>query len=56
MSHLQSSTRSWSLWGVLLLIIPAMFVIGALAGHTPSWGRAGEPVCAAGLPGGSGSG
>ena len=36
MSHSKSSTRSWSLWGVLLLIIPAMFVIGALAGHNAS--------------------
>jgi hypothetical protein len=44
MSHAHGSTFGWPLWGALLLIIPTAFVIGALSGHTPTWGLLQNPV------------
>ena len=48
MSNPHGSTFGWPLWGAFLLIIPTAFVIGALTGHTPSWGLLQNPVV---LPG-----
>ena len=44
MSNPHGSTFGWPLWGAFLLIIPTAFVIGALTGHTPSWGLLQNPV------------
>jgi hypothetical protein len=44
MLHTHGSTFGWPLWGALLLIIPTAFVIGALTGHTPTWGLLQNPV------------
>jgi hypothetical protein len=44
MSYEHSSAFGWPLWGALLLIIPIAFVVGALSGHTPSWGVLQNPV------------
>jgi hypothetical protein len=43
MSNPHGSTFGWPLWGAFLLIIPTAFVIGALTGHTPSWGLLQNP-------------
>ena len=44
MSHAHGSTFGWPLWGAFLLVIPTTFVIGAVTGHTPSWGLLQNPV------------
>jgi hypothetical protein len=44
MSYGRSSASGWPLWGALLLVIPIAFVVGALSGHTPSWGFLENPV------------
>lgn len=44
MSHPHGSTFGWPLWGAFLLAIPTAFVIGALSGHTPTWGLLQNPV------------
>ena len=44
MSHAHGSTPGWPLWGAFLLVIPTAFVIGALSGHTPTWGLLQNPV------------
>jgi len=43
-SHPHSSTFVWPLLGAFLLIVPTAFVIGALTGHTPTWGLLQNPV------------
>lgn len=44
MSHADGSTFGWRLWGVVPLIIPTVFVIGALAGDPPTWSLLQHPV------------
>jgi hypothetical protein len=44
MSYGRSSASGWPRWGALLLVIPIAFVVGALSGHTPSWGFLQNPV------------
>jgi hypothetical protein len=44
MSHAHGSTFGWPLLGAVLLILPTAFVIGALTGHTPSWGLVQNPA------------
>src|ERR1700730_17666401 len=44
MSHGHGSAFGWPLWGALLLLIPLAFVVGALTGHTPTWGFLQNPV------------
>ena len=44
MGYGHSSTFRWPLSGALLLMIPIAFVVGALTGHTPSWGILQNPV------------
>ena len=44
MAHCTRLNDRWPLWGSILLIIPTAFVIGALSGHTPSWGWLQSPV------------
>jgi hypothetical protein len=44
MGYGHSSAFRWPLWGALLLMIPIAFVVGALTGHTPSWGILQNPV------------
>ena len=43
MSYRHGSAFGWPLWGALLLI-PIAFVVGALTGHTPTWGFLQNPV------------
>jgi hypothetical protein len=38
------STLGWPLLGAVLLLIPTLFVIGALTGHTPTWTFLQNPV------------
>lgn len=40
----RSTHLGWPLCGALLLMIPFTFVIGALTGHTPSWGVLQNPA------------
>ena len=49
MSHSMRLNDRWPLWGSILLIIPTAFVVGALSGHTPSWGWLQSPVVLLGL-------
>jgi hypothetical protein len=44
MSYGRSSAFGWPFWGALLLTIPSAFVVGALTGHTPTWGLLQNPV------------
>jgi len=44
MSYRHGSAFRWPLWGALLLMIPIAFVVGALSGHTPTWGFLQNPV------------
>jgi len=44
MSHRRGSSFGWPLWGALLLIIPTVFVVGALIGHTPRLGLLQNPI------------
>ena len=44
MSYGHGSAFGWPLWGALLLLIPLAFVVGALTGHTPTWGFLQNPV------------
>ena len=44
MANGRSSAFGWPLWGALLLMIPITFVVGALTGHTPTWGFLQNPV------------
>ena len=44
MSYGHGSAFGWPLWGALLLMIPIAFVVGALTGHTPTWGFLQNPV------------
>ena len=44
MPYGQSSAFGWPLWGALLLVMPIVFVVGALVGHTPTWGFLQSPV------------
>ena len=44
MSYGHGSAFGWPLWGALLLMIPLAFVVGALTGHTPTWGFLQNPV------------
>src|ERR1700674_63792 len=44
MSYGSSSAFRWPLWGTLLLMIPSAFVVGALTGHTITWGFLQNPV------------
>jgi hypothetical protein len=44
MSYGHGSAFGWPLWGTLLLMIPIAFVVGALTGHTPTWGFLQNPV------------
>jgi hypothetical protein len=39
-----NSVSRWPLWGALLLIIPTIFVVSSLAGHTPNWGVLQNPI------------
>ena len=38
MSCRHGSAFGWPLWCALLLMIPIAFFVGALGGHTPTWG------------------
>ncbi len=51
MSHSERVSHRWPLWGTVLLIIPTAFVVGALSGHTPSWGLLQNPAVLLGLLG-----
>ena len=44
MPYGQSTAFGWPLWGALLLVMPIVFVVGALTGHTPTWGVLQSPV------------
>ena len=44
MSCRLGSAFGWPLWGALLLMIPIAFFVGALGGHTPTWGFLQNPV------------
>lgn len=44
MAHSTRLNDRWPLWGSILLIVPTAFVVGALSGHTPSWGWLQSPV------------
>jgi hypothetical protein len=44
MAHSTRINDRWPPWGSILLIIPTAFVVGALSGHTPSWGWLQSPV------------
>ena len=44
MSYGHGSAFGWPLWGALLLMIPIAFVVGALTGHTPTWGFLQNPI------------
>jgi len=44
MSYGHGSAFGWPLWGALLLNIPIAFVVGALTGHTPTWGFLQNPI------------
>ena len=44
MSYRHGSAFVWPLWGALLLMIPIAFVVGALTGHTATWGFLQNPV------------
>lgn len=39
-----NSVSRWPLWGALLLIIPTIFVVSSLAGHTPNLGVLQNPI------------
>jgi ribose/xylose/arabinose/galactoside ABC-type transport system permease subunit len=44
MSSRHGSALGWPLGGALLLMMPIAFVVGALTGHTPTWGSLQNPV------------
>ena len=44
MSYRHGPALGWPLWGVLLLMIPIAFVVGALGGHTPTRSFLQNPV------------
>ncbi len=44
MSYGHGSAFGWPLWGALLLMIPIAFVVGALTGHTATWGFLQNPI------------
>lgn len=51
MAHSTRLNDRWPLWGSILLIVPTAFVVGALSGHTPSWGWLQSPLVLLGLIG-----
>jgi hypothetical protein len=44
MSHAHGPAFGWRFWSALLLIVPTVFVTGALTGHTPAWGLLQNPA------------